>query len=129
VLFFLLWNASEGRVFNAADVAEIERAIRPWREMAVVPMRHIRRALKTPPPAMGAEAAESLRTRVKAVELEAERLQQEALYGLAQTSRLGRPSPSRSEAARGSVNSYEGVIGPLPPGPLATVLSAFDNFR
>jgi uncharacterized protein (TIGR02444 family) len=129
VLFFLLWNASEGRAFNAADVTEIERAIGPWRDMAVVPVRNVRRALKTPPPVMGAEAAESLRTRIKAVELEAERLQQEALYGLAQTSRLGRPSPSRSKAARDSVNSYQGVTRPFPPEPLAAVLSAFDNFR
>ena len=129
VLFFLLWNANEGRTFSTADVAEIERTIGPWREMAVVPVRNVRRALKTPPPVMGAEAAESLRTRIKAVELEAERLQQEALYGLAQTSRLGRPSPSRSQAARDSVSSYQGVIGPLPPEPLAAVLSAFDNFR
>ena len=129
VLFFLLWNASEGRAFNAADVTEIERAIGPWREMAVVPVRNVRRALKTPPPVMGPEAAESLRTRIKAVELEAERLQQEALYGLAQTSRLGRPSPSRSKAARDSVSSYQAVTGPFPPEPLAAVLSAFDNFR
>ncbi len=64
--------------------------------------------------------AEALRTRIKAVELEAERLQQEALYGLAQTSRLGRPSPSKTEAAQDSISSYQGVIGPFPPGPLDT---------
>jgi hypothetical protein len=77
---------------------------------------------------MAADAAESLRTRIKAVELEAERLQQEALYGLAETSRLGRPSPSKTEAARDSVSSYQGVIGPFPPEPLEAVLSAFAKF-
>ena len=129
VLFFLLWNATQGRAFNAADVTEIERQIGPWRELAVVPIRNIRRALKSPPPVMEPAAAESLRTRIKAVELEAERLQQEALFGLAQTSRLGRPSPSKTEAARDSISSYQGVIGPFPPGALDTVLSAFAKFE
>jgi uncharacterized protein (TIGR02444 family) len=128
VLFFLLWNATQGRAFNAADVTEIERQIGPWREMAVIPIRNVRRALKSPPPIMMADAAESLRTRIKAVELEAERLQQEALYGLAETSRLGRPSPSKTEAAHDSISSYQGVIGPFPPEPLEAVLSAFAKF-
>jgi uncharacterized protein (TIGR02444 family) len=129
ILFYLLWNASQGRAFNAADVTEIERAIGPWREIAVVPIRNVRRALKSPPPVMEPAAAEGLRTRIKAVELEAERLQQEALYGLAQSSRLGRPSPSQAEAARDSISSYQGVIGPFPPEPLDTVLSAFAKFK
>ena len=128
ILFFLLWNATQGRAFNTADVAEVERRIGPWRDMAVVPIRNVRRALKSPPPVMAPDAAEGLRTRIKAVELEAERLQQEALYGLAQSSRLGRPSPSKAEAARDNVSSYQDVLGPFPPGPLDTVLSAFAKF-
>ena len=128
ILFFLLWNATEKRALNAENVAEVERTIGGWREMAVVPIREVRRALKTPPPVMAADAAESLRTRVKAVELEAERLQQEALYALAQSGRLGRPAPSPADAARDSVSSYQGVIGPFPPEPLETVLSAFAKF-
>jgi uncharacterized protein (TIGR02444 family) len=128
ILFYLLWNATEGRAFNAADVAEIERRIGPWRDMAVVPIRNIRRALKAPPPVIEPAAAEGLRSRIKAVELEAERLQQEALYGLAQTSRLGRPSPSKTDAANDSISSYQGVIGPFPPEPLDTLLSAFAKF-
>jgi uncharacterized protein (TIGR02444 family) len=128
ILFYLLWNATQGRAFNAADITEIERWIGPWRDMAVVPIRSIRRALKSPPEVIAPEAAESLRTRIKAVELEAERLQQEALYGLAETSRLGRPAPSKMDAARDSISSYQGVIGPFPPEPLDTVLSAFAKF-
>jgi uncharacterized protein (TIGR02444 family) len=128
VLFFLLWNATEGRAFNAADMAAIERAIQPWRDMAVVPLRAVRRALKEPPVVMATDAAEGFRSRIKLVELEAERLQQEALYELSRTSRLGRPSASPGRAARDSVSSYQGVIGPFPPEPLAAVLSAFENF-
>ena len=128
VLFFLLWNATQGRAYKKADVAEVERLIGAWRDMAVVPIRNVRRALKSPPPVMAPDAAEGLRTRVKAVELEAERLQQEALYELAQTSRLGQPSASPAKAARTSIDAYQGVIGPFPPAPLDAVLSAFAKF-
>jgi len=129
VLFFLLWNATQGRAFDAAAVEAVERAIRPWREMAVVPLRNVRRALKSPPPVMAADAAEGFRTRIKSAELEAERLQQEALYELAQKGPLGRAEPSRARAARDSVSSYQGVIGPFPPQALETLLSAFDRFE
>src|SRR5260221_1586410 len=91
VLFFLLWNATQGRALNAAEVAKVEGTIGPWREMTVVPIRNVRRALKSPPAVMTPEAAEGLRTRIKAVELEAERLQQEALYGLSEAGGLGPP--------------------------------------
>jgi uncharacterized protein (TIGR02444 family) len=129
ILFFLLWNATQGRTYKKADVAEVERRIGAWRDMAVAPIRTVRRALKSPPPVMAPEAAESLRTRIKAVELEAERLQQEALYELAQTSRLGEPSASPAKAARTSVDAYQAVIGPFPQAPLDTVLSAFAGFK
>jgi uncharacterized protein (TIGR02444 family) len=129
ILFFLLWNATQGRAFKKADVGEVERMIGAWRDMAVVPIRNVRRALKSPPAVMPPEASEGFRTRVKAVELEAERLQQEALYELAQSSRLGQPSASPARAARTSVDAYQGVLGPFPPGPLDTVLSAFAKFQ
>ena len=112
ILFFLLWNATQGRAFNAADVTEIERRIGPWRDMAVVPIRNVRRALKSPPPVMAPEAAEGLRTRIKAVELEAERLQQEALYDLAQTEPPGpagrRPRPRRRATASAPIRASSG---------------------
>jgi uncharacterized protein (TIGR02444 family) len=129
VLFFLLWNATQGRSFGAADVAEIERLIGPWREMAVVPIRNVRRALKSPPPVMSPQAAEGFRTRIKQVELEAERLQQEALYDLAQSSRFGQPAAPPVRAAQANIEAYQAVLGPFPPGPLDTLLSAFAKFE
>jgi uncharacterized protein (TIGR02444 family) len=129
ILFFLLWNATERRALNADEVAEVERTIGGWRDMAVVPVRNVRRALKAPPPVMAPDVAEGFRTRIKAVELEAERLQQEALYDLARSGRFGQPVDSPAEAARTSVSAYQGVIGPFPPAPLDTVLSAFAKFE
>jgi uncharacterized protein (TIGR02444 family) len=129
VLFFLLWNATQRRALNAADVTQVEDVIRPWREMTVVPIRNVRRALKSPPPAVAPDAAEAFRTRIKAVELEAERLQQEALHELAASGTLGHAMPSQIQAAQDSVSAYQDVIGPFPPAPLKTVLSAFAKFE
>ena len=129
ILFFLLWNATQGRAFNAADVTEIERRIGPWRDMAVVPIRNVRRALKSPPPVMRAgrrrrpahpDQGGGARGRAAAAG--------GALRRSRRPSRLGRPAASKVEAARDSISSYQGVIGPFPPEPLDTVLSAFAKF-
>jgi uncharacterized protein (TIGR02444 family) len=129
ILFFLLWNATQNRALDNTEVAELERSIGAWRDMAVTPIRDVRRALKSPPPIMAPDIAEAFRTRIKAVELEAERLQQEAMYGLAQSGRLGRAAASPVEAARGSVAAYEAALRPFPKGPLDTVLTAFAKFE
>ena len=129
ILFFLLWNATQNRALGNSEVAELERDIGPWRDMAVVPLRNVRRALKAPPAVMAPQDAEGFRTRIKAVELEAERLQQEAMYGLAQSGRIGRQAPSKMEAARASVEAYQAVLRPFPGGPLDIVLSAFAKFQ
>jgi len=117
------WNADTAR-----QVAEIERGIGAWREMAVVPIRNVRRALKSPPPVMSAEAVEGFRTRIKAVELEAERLQQEALFQIAERGPLGSAAGSPIEAAKVSVSAYQAVLRPFPAGPLETIFSAFAKF-
>jgi hypothetical protein len=99
-----------------------------WRDHVVAPLRGVRRKLKEGVPLVARDTSEFFRTRIKAVELEAERLQQEALYELAQSSRLGQPAASPAKAAQTSIDAYQGVIGPFPPEPLATVLSAFAKF-
>ena len=66
----------------------------------------MRRALKSPPALVAPATAELFRTRIKAVELEAERLQQEAMFELARAFPLGREAASTQEAARANVASY-----------------------
>jgi len=128
VLFFLLWNATQMRALDNAEVAELDRLISAWRNMTVVPLREIRRALKAPPPVIAAATAKGFRTRIKQAELEAERLQQEAMFDLAQSGRFGKPAATPLEAARTSVNAYQALIGAFPPGPLNAVLTAFAAF-
>lgn len=90
VLLFVLFLARQGRVLSSTDVAVIDGAIGAWRTEAVVPLRAARRFLRQPPAAVDPAAAEALRDRIKAVELEAERLQQEALFALRPITSWGR---------------------------------------
>jgi uncharacterized protein (TIGR02444 family) len=146
LLLFLLWHAAQQRAFSPSEIAAIEARIGPWREATVVPLRAVRRALKSPPALVAPATAEAFRTRIKAVELEAERLQQEAMYELAhdpekwepvfgkdhaqtqsaQASPLGRELPSTTEAARVNVAAYEAMRAVAFPKPAVdTLLAAF----
>jgi len=125
LLFFLLWNATLGRTLAESDIKELDRMVGVWRNTAVIPLRELRRALKSPPPILAPEVVEGFRTRIKAVELEAERLQQEAMYDLAQSGRFERSAPSPIEAARASIAAYQAILRPFPAAPLEVVLAAF----
>jgi uncharacterized protein (TIGR02444 family) len=130
VLFYLLWHAALERRLGREDVVAIEARIGPWREQVVVPLRAIRRAIRTPPPGIEGGTAEAYRTKVKGLELEAERLQQEALYDLAQGSRFGEPAASPEEAAEVNIAAYQTVLARrLPDDATAAVLAAFKGFE
>ena len=123
LLLFLLWHARQRRRLTTAEVVALDGKIAPWRDAAVIPLRNVRRALKSPPALVEASTAEAFRNRIKAVELEAERLQQEAMYALAP---LGAEVASSDEAARSNVAAYQDRLGvPFPRGANATLLAAF----
>jgi hypothetical protein len=93
--------------------------------MTVIPLRALRRALKSPPPLVAGATAELFRTKIKAVELEAERLQQEAMYQLANESTLGREASSPEQAARANIAAYEILCsGTFPKPAIETLLAA-----
>jgi uncharacterized protein (TIGR02444 family) len=73
-LLWGLWMAASGRAVepgNAAACAELARA---WQEAAVAPLRRLRRDLKPSSRAKTQRVGERIRTGVKALELEAERM-------------------------------------------------------
>ena len=132
LLLYLLWQASQGRAFAAEDVVALEEVIAPWRAATVIPLRTMRRALKEPPGLVAGPAAEVFRNKIKAVELEAERLQQEAMYELAQAQSARRSvgssqEASFQEAARHNVAAYETMLGA--PLPVAAVEALLENFE
>jgi uncharacterized protein (TIGR02444 family) len=126
LLLFLLWQATRHRQFSTADVAAIEAKIGFWRDATVVPLRNVRRALRTPPSLVEAATAEFFRNRIKAVELEAERLQQEAMFELAQVAPQGTHAPSASQAASANVAAYQTMLGvTFPAGATEILFEAF----
>jgi len=61
------------------EIRTLDEACRPWREQIVWGLRTIRIELKTGPRPAPSEAAEQFRSQVKALELQAERLQNRLL--------------------------------------------------
>lgn len=128
LMLFLLWNASLRRQLSRKQVEDLETRVAEWRNGVVIPLREMRRQLKSPPTLIEKAAAEAFRTRIKQVELEAERLQQESLFALAQASPLGQSAPSPAEAARENVAAYQAVIAKaFPPAATETLLAAFSE--
>jgi uncharacterized protein (TIGR02444 family) len=126
LLLFLLWNASLHRRLSADEVRGLERRVADWRDGVVIRLRELRRALKSPPALVPPGTAELFRTKVKAIELEAERLQQEALYAVAQSAVLGEAASSSAQAARDNIAAYQAILPrPFSPTAVDTLLSAF----
>jgi uncharacterized protein (TIGR02444 family) len=127
LLLFLLWLASDDRQLSAEEVKMLDDNVRAWRELTIIPIRDVRRKLKGAPTLVEPGIQEAFRNRVKAVELEAERLQQEALYAFAKSGPLGNEALP-PVAALANILAYEGVLGVNFPKPsVAALASAFAN--
>src|SRR5580700_8173743 len=90
LLLFLLWLASDRQLLSADEVKKLDDKVRDWRNLTIIPIRDVRRRLKGAPTLVEPGKQEAFRTKVKAIELDAERQQQEALYAFTQTGPLGK---------------------------------------
>jgi uncharacterized protein (TIGR02444 family) len=130
LLLFLLWQATRKRELSAAEVDALERRIGPWREATVIPLRSVRRALKSPPALVEGATAELFRTKIKAAELEAERLQQEAMHALARATPLGREASSVAAAAGANIAAYRATCrADFPKRAVETLLAALGRLE
>jgi uncharacterized protein (TIGR02444 family) len=129
LLTFLLWQASLNRALPLDQVRALDERVRGWREGAVMPLRTQRRALKmTPPSLLAPDTVEAFRTRVKTLELEAERLQQEAMFRLSEKQERGDVAPSPREAARRSIAAYQQhMVCEFPDHTVSVLLQAIDG--
>ena len=129
LMLFLLWLAANGRQLSVDNIKELDQAVHSWRDLTIIPIREIRRKLKAASTLVEAGKQEAFRTKVKAVELEAERLQQEALYARSRSDPRGSETPP-SAAARASLAAYEHLLGTRFPKPAVDSLaSAFDAIK
>jgi uncharacterized protein (TIGR02444 family) len=110
VLLFFLWLAVAKRRISVAVAQAVCTKATPWRDEVVAPLRTLRRRLKEGAWLVERGAAELFRTKIKATELESERLQQEALFALA--AGLATEDGLTVEAAvRANVAAYERALG------------------
>jgi uncharacterized protein (TIGR02444 family) len=83
VLLFALWIAVEKKsLVDAATIREVDAFVRQWRQEVVMPLRAVRRRLKTGPGPAPDAATEALRSRLKDVEIESERIELAVLEGI-----------------------------------------------
>jgi uncharacterized protein (TIGR02444 family) len=122
LVLFLLWRASRGRSLAAAEIGAVDEAVAGWRREVVVPLRGVRRWLKHHAGPVEPQVAQELRQQVKRIELEAERLQQQAIAAVAEGAALGAPAPSPRAAAEASLAAYAAARGLALPQALAEVL-------
>jgi len=108
----LLW-AVWAEAGAPALLARAAEAAHRWEDVALVPLRAVRRALKAPAPPVADDAREALREDVKAAELRAERVLMETLEAMggrgggahalaaleAASKAWGKPAPANALAA------------------------------
>lgn len=125
VVLCALWLGTLGRALEPADALALGTAVAPWCEEVVQPLRRVRRWLKEPAETFAGAATEKLRERLKAVELESERLQQEALAAFVQTRTPGKPATASPALLEANLAAYAEAIGAeFPPADVAPLLAA-----
>jgi uncharacterized protein (TIGR02444 family) len=104
-----LWMAAAGRPFEPRTAAACAELARAWQDAAVAPLRRLRRDLKSAQKAKTQRVSERIRTGVKALELEAERMLLQMLDEASPAS--GGPASDGLAALRISVRAW----GERPP--------------
>nr|WP_314526674.1 TIGR02444 family protein [uncultured Brevundimonas sp.] len=82
LLLWSAWVAATGRRPDAETIEAACDTARAWDGVVVAPLRAVRRILKAPVPDIDDGPRETIRTRIKGLELEAERHLLEALEAL-----------------------------------------------
>jgi len=82
LLLWAAWAAAAGRSLDDDTLEAAADTARAWQDSAIAPLRAVRRTLKTRIPDMDDQARETVRTQVKALELQAERHLLDALEAL-----------------------------------------------
>ncbi len=105
VMFYVLFLATQRRQIDRTDAARVDSLVKKWRELAV-----------------------SLRSAVKRIELDAERIEQEWLERHVPASTVGTQSISQVAAAQTNLAAYGALLTGLPDAPVATLLAAYAQY-
>jgi len=130
VLLFCLYAALQNRRLDRDDVAGVVETIDDWRADVVVPLRGVRTRLKAMRTIAPAEGVAALRERVKSVELEAERLEQEGLFARWPMSGLGSADAAIARSSQDNIHAYERALGAtFDPAAVETLAAALRELK
>jgi uncharacterized protein (TIGR02444 family) len=127
LLLFAAWmGAVRHRTMTPAEISEAAAAVEDWHAEIVRPLRGVRRRLKSGPPSAPEGASEALRTRLKAIEIEAERIELTALEMLAAKWHVSdvEGSGATLENVRAAVRHF---AGDEPPGDALELIKAIEK--
>ncbi|MCQ4633542.1 TIGR02444 family protein [Shinella sp. CPCC 100929] len=100
VLIHALWRTViREETLEQGDIEAADAHVAAWREEVVLPLRAIRRRLKSGPAPAPDKATEKLRDRVKAAELDAEHIELDTLEAIPAAASLSKTSDTRQRAA------------------------------
>ncbi len=116
LMLWVVWRCRTGTAPGPQALDSAAVTARAWDEVVIRPLRTVRRRLREPLEGPSAEAREAFRERVKALELEAERLLMEALEALDGARGAGAEDELLARAAA----SYG---APAPPAAFADLLA------
>ena len=127
VMLYLLFLAANGKRIDSPALERIEAAAVEWRDAIVRPLRGVRRRLKSSVGPFEAEQTAALRSDVKAIELEAERLQQLMLERMLTPSALKASDGDPQQCARHNLGLYARWVGTSPGRDIERILDAFSR--
>jgi uncharacterized protein (TIGR02444 family) len=125
VMLYLLFLAANGRRIDAAAIERIDAASGEWREAIVRPLRGVRRRLRSSLGPFDTALTAALRSEVKRIELESERLQQTMLEHLMTPAALNASEGEPRSSARHHLERYADLLGVAPGGDFERILDAF----
>lgn len=106
LVLFCCWVAASGRGrLSRVDIDRADASVAGWRSSVVEPLRAVRRAAKHRP----AVDADGFYERIKAVELDAERISIRSLATVAPTADAAMPAAERAMALQANLATYLGA--------------------
>jgi uncharacterized protein (TIGR02444 family) len=127
MVLFLMWMAAQNKTLAAPDVKTVSDTSHAWQRSVVVPIRAIRRLLKSDAPLVDNDSAQAYRKKVQALELEGEQLQLNAMASMAGALKAA-TAASPGQAARENLAALQSAIAKqFPPATVDTFVRALEG--
>ncbi len=107
LMLYCAWHASSGRgALDAGRLAELDRAVAPWRRGVIQALREVRERIRRDAELTVLPGAQGARERVLGAELGAEQVAQQLLESLTDVERSRVPAKQRQRDTVAGVHAY-----------------------